>query len=77
MNEAFNLAALKQDRMRRVFGDQAMVAPHRNKARLFMQKCLVQPVGVFAPFAATVDERSSEYVVVFHAGISVPKKMSL
>ena len=66
VGNAIDLGAPQKYGGKRIAADQTLIAPHGNKAALFVSCSIREPIQVLAPFAASVDERAGKYVVVFH-----------
>jgi hypothetical protein len=71
IDKGFDLAALEQDRMWGVTPDQAPVAPHGHEATPVAARRPRKPFRILAPFAAAIDERAREHIVILHPNSEV------
>jgi hypothetical protein len=68
INEGFDLLSRQQDGMRGLASRQASVAPDGHKAAFAAFRCSRKPFGVLAPFAAAINKRACEYILILHPG---------
>ncbi len=66
VDERFDILMLEQYRMLRVTIHQAPIPPDRHEATVIVCNRIRDPIEIFTPFAASIDERTAKYIVIFH-----------